>query len=151
MTDDLDETFVTLLRQVIYETFAEARIPTAANLATMLDQPMSLVGHGLERLAGERALVLQPDGEILMAEPFSAVPTSFVVRTAHTQWWGNCIWDGLGVSAMLRCDAQVVTACPCCGTRLEIAVEKGERITSGSGVAHFVVPASQWWDRIVFT
>ena len=152
MTNEVDEEFVQRLRQTIYTTFAEGGVPTAPELAMLLNQPVDLVRQAFQRLATQRALVLQANGgEILMAEPFSAVPTTFLIRSGTAQWWGNCIWDGLGVTAMLRLDAEVITVCQCCWTRLAIGIEQGERVASGSGVAHFLVPARHWWDRVVFT
>jgi hypothetical protein len=36
------------------------------------------------------ALVLLPGSSLIwMAEPFSGVPTNFVVRSADDTWWGN--------------------------------------------------------------
>src|SRR5205807_3043055 len=65
------------LRQLIYAKFADGQRPTARDFAQLLGTPVQAVLAGFKRLAAARALVLQPDGEILMAEPFSAVPTAF--------------------------------------------------------------------------
>jgi len=139
------------LRQLIYAKFAEGERPASEEFAQLLGTPVQAVLDGFERLAAARALVLQPDGEILMAEPFSAVPTAFSVRSGNSRWWGNCIWDGLGIAAMLRLSAELETACHCCGLRLLIEIEDGARVVSGAGVAHFLVPAARWWDHVVFT
>src|SRR5690349_2909550 len=66
------------------------------------------------RLADAHVLVLQGDGEILMANPFSAVPTPFRVEATGRSWWGNCIWDALGIPAMVKQDARIITACGDC-------------------------------------
>src|SRR5262249_51630951 len=120
------------LRQRIYAAFVEGKVPTVQDLSTVLDRPPSDVREALAQLSTERAVVLQRDGEILMAEPFSAVPTPFLVRSGPKSWWGNCIWDGLGIAAMLRVDAELLTSCQCCGARLAIEIERGERIRTGS-------------------
>jgi hypothetical protein len=151
MPNRASDRFVQELRQAIYSSFADGHVPTAAVLAAILHRPASDVLDGFAQLAAARALVLQPDGEILMAEPFSAVPTPFSVRSGALKWWGNCIWDSLGIPTMLRVSAQLTTSCQCCGLRLDVEIENGERIVAGAGVAHFVVPAARWWDRIVFT
>src|SRR5688572_940913 len=47
---------------------------------------------------------LLPDprtGEIWMAGPFSARPTTYRVRAGSRQWWANCAWDMLGIAAMV--------------------------------------------------
>jgi hypothetical protein len=151
MSDDVDERLAEQLRQVVYVKCADAEVPTVLDLSQLLGLPVGVVADTLRWLATERALVLQSNGEILMAEPFSAIPTPFLIRSGERQWWGNCIWDGLGVAAMLRLDAELITSCQCCGARLEIGVARGERLTSGAGVAHFLVPARFWWEQIVFT
>jgi len=60
-----------------------------------------------------------------MAEPFSAVPTSFLVRSGTRQWWGNCIWDALAILALVGTDGSVFTACPHSGQPLVVSATKG--------------------------
>jgi hypothetical protein len=96
-------------------------------------------------------LVLQNGSdEILMAAPFSSVPTPFVVRTSSQEYFANCAWDALGIPAMLREDAETVASCGCCGAAMSLTVEGGE-LVGGEGVIHFALPASRWWDNIAFT
>jgi Alkylmercury lyase len=86
-----------------------------------------------------------------MANPLSAVPTPFRVLTDDGRsWWGNCIWDGLGILAMVGSDGIVDTTCPDCGERVEFRVENG-RLQPVDAVIHFAVPAARWWDNIGFT
>lgn len=47
----------------------------------------------LRALAADRHLVLDTDGRIVMAHPFSAVPLGFSVLGTKTLWWGGCCWD----------------------------------------------------------
>jgi hypothetical protein len=93
-------------------------------------------------------LVLQPTGEILMAPPFSAVPTPFITEVEGRRWFGNCIWDGLGIIAALHIDGRVLTSCASSGEKLELNVSGG--VLTGEGVVHFALPARRWWDDIVF-
>ena len=79
-----------------------------------------------------------------------AVATPFAVHVAGRLYHANCIWDGLGIAAMLSCDARVATACACCGEAMEARVEGGE-LAPLEGVAHFAVPARRWWQDIVHT
>jgi hypothetical protein len=151
MSDEMDGRLAERVRQAVYVQCAKSEVPTTLDLSRMLGRPLGVVRDTLRWLATQRVLVLQPNGEILMAEPFSAIPTPFLIRSGDTQWWGNCIWDALGIAAMLRLDAELITSCQCCGTRLEVGVARGERLTSGAGIAHFLVPARFWWDQIVFT
>ena len=49
---------------------------------------------------------------IWMAEPFSAVRASFLVRSGRGEWWDSCVWDALAILALLDLDGVVSTACP---------------------------------------
>lgn len=147
MTESLDDR----VRRHVYTVFAdEARAPTVADTAKALGAEEQAVRAAFDRLAEGRALVLQPDGELLMAEPFSAVPTPYLVEIGDKTYWGNCAWDALGILAMLRQDGRVLTACDDCGLELTLTVRGGELLEQ-EGVIHIVVPAKQWWDDIVYT
>jgi hypothetical protein len=83
------------------------------------------------------------------AEPFSAVPTAFYVEVGKHAWWGNCIWDALGIPAMLKEDARVITACGCCNDAMTVEVRNGE-LLHPSGLVHFALPPKDWWKDVVF-
>ena len=139
------------VRRFVYDGAIEQRqIPTIADLAKTAGVSKNDVWSSLQHLADAHMLVLQPeDGEILMANPFSAVPTPFVVTTDAGSWYGNCIWDGMGIAAMLDSDAVIETSCGCCGTALRLEVPRQCR-DDDERVAHFAIPAARWWDGIVF-
>lgn len=136
----------------IYERFVdEGEAPGAGDVADALSLPAEEVEASFLRLAESRVLVLMPETtEIWMANPLSAVPTSFRVQTPRGSFWGNCIWDGLGAIAMLGGAGTVETRCPDCEEPMELRVENG-MLANGGGVAHFAVPAARWWDNIGFT
>jgi Alkylmercury lyase len=140
------------VRVAIHELFVEEReAPSAADVAEALSIPSEEAEAAFRRLAESRVIVLMPGTtEIWMANPLSAVPTSFRVETPRGSFWGNCIWDGLGVVAMLGGNGTVETSCPDCEEPMELRVEDGE-LVDGGGVAHFAVPAARWWDNIGFT
>jgi hypothetical protein len=138
------------VRIAVYEHTVERGVPPRAiELADRSGLRVESVRESLERLAAARALVLQPQSrEILMAAPFSAVPTAFAVSAAGRTYHANCIWDALGIPAMLAADALVETACACCGEALAARVQAG-RLAPLEGVVHFAVPAHRWWHDIV--
>ena len=106
--------------------------------------------ESFRRLADSHVIVLRPETlEVWMANPFSAVETPYRVETSQGSYYGNCAWDALGVVAMLGTDGVVATSCADCGERLELRVVDGE--LEAEGVAHFLVPASHWWDDIGHT
>ena len=86
--------------------------PTIAETASALSTTPNAVEASFRRLADGHILVLQRGtGEILMANPFSAVPTPFLVRAGDGSWYGNCIWDAMGIPAMLKQDAAIEASC----------------------------------------
>jgi len=145
------ETYDVHLRQSIYRHFIrEGRAPTVAEMAAALSSPLRKVKAALERLAQTHAFVLQENGELWRAAPFSAVPTAFPVRSGNRSWYGNCIWDALGIPAMLDQNARIDASCGCCNHEMALRIEEG-RLLGPKGMIHIAVPARHWYDDIVFT
>ena len=125
-------------------------MPGAAWLADQVGLDIEEVRASFARLKEGHILVLQEDDqEVLMANPFSAVPTPFLVQIRGKSWWGNCIWDALGIAAMVGGDAVVTTGCGDCNDAMQVRIEGGS--VQGDGITHFSVPARKWWDNIKFT
>lgn len=139
------------VRRLIYEGLIEhSAMPSAAQLADGLRESVDEVRVSFGRLKEGHILALQEgNGEILMANPFSAVPTPFLVKIGDRSWWGNCIWDAMGIAAMVGGDAVIATGCGDCNDAMEVRIEGGS--VGGEDIAHFSVPASRWWDNIKFT
>jgi hypothetical protein len=139
------------LRQLIYSRIInKGDIPTSEQIAHSAHIPQQEVLDGFARLADARVLALQKNGEILMAMPFSAVPTPFVIDARGRTRYANCAWDALGVPAMLRSDGKIESACGCCGTAIHIAIRRG-KVDYEEAILHFAVPVKQWWDNVVYT
>src|SRR4051812_31536519 len=104
------------VRLALFRDFVDTgRPPSAVRIADVLQMPMKEVRAAMERLHAGKAIVLQPESrEILMANPLCAVPTPYLVRTVRS-YFGACVWDALGIMAMLKVDAVLETSCPCCG------------------------------------
>jgi hypothetical protein len=144
---------VAVRRHIYNEIIERTVVPTAAQIAGALGRSAQEVHDSLRRMKEAHILVLQEgDNEILMANPFSAVPTPFVVEAGERSWWGNCIWDAMGIAAMVGGDATISTGCGDCNDAMRIDVEDGVcRMAEGDAIVHFSVPASRWWDNIKFT
>lgn len=140
------------VRAAVYDSVMSRTKPfTSPELSQALNLPLAEVRESLERLASGRILVLQPESrEVLMAPPFSAVPTPFAVLAADRLYFGNCIWDALGIPAMLSCDGRVETSCGCCGEAMSMTVED-RALQTPEGLVHFAIPARRWWEDIVFS
>ena len=128
----------------------DGHAPVAAAVARDLDVTPVEVEAALGRMAERRELVLAPGTPyVWMANPLSALPTPFAVETRSGRLWANCIWDALGVSAMLDAPATVSSACPDCAEELSFDVAP-DRGPERDWVVHFAVPAAHWWDDVRF-
>jgi hypothetical protein len=148
---DSDQTVDTAVRLEVYRFFVDqGRPPVPAEIAEAVSMDQASVEDSLRRLADGHVLVLAPGTPyIWMANPLSAIPTPFSVEARGRNWFGNCIWDALGVVAMLRGTGSVRTWCPDCREGLVVSVDNN-RLSSGEGIVHFAIPAAHWWDDIGF-
>lgn len=139
------------VRAEVYEVaMSSGTPPTIEEISQRLGFSRAEVLECLERLAAAKALVLQRDSrEVLMANPFSAVPTPFAVYADERLYFGNCIWDGLGIAAMLNVDARIESSCGCCSESMRLRII-GQNLETVEGVVHFAIPAHRWWDDIVY-
>ncbi len=136
-----------VMRQVI-ET---GRIPKVHETALALGKRADEVRRAHQQLAEAHVFVLEPGSfELHMANPFSAIPTQFEVAIGERRWWGNCIWDAMGIAAALQAEARISTKCPDCSHPLSLTVS-GPAVSGDSGIVHFAVPAAQWWNDIIYT
>lgn len=140
-----------VVRLAIMRTFVdEARPPAPNELASTVGVSQADAEASLRRLADARLIVLAPGTPLVwMAHPFSALPTPFEVRSEDRRWWGNCVWDGLGILAAVGVDGEVRTSCPDCGEPLRLEVRDGE-VGGDHAVVHYAIPAAHWWDDIGF-
>lgn len=127
------------------------RAPTAVEIARVAGLSADDVRAGWRRLHDAHALVLnQASAELRMLNPFSALPSAYRVHADNRWWYGNCAWDAFGILGALRADGRVETSCPDCGEAIAVEVRDG-RPDDTSLLFHCLVPASQWWNDIVFT
>ena len=140
------------VRLHIYYYFAAmGHPPTTRETASALSSPLTEVEESYQRLADSRVMVLTPGTlDVRMANPLSAIPTPFRVEAIGRSWYGNCVWDALGVVAMFGGNGKVITACGDCGAPMQLTV-KDNALSEGSGVIHFALPAVHWWDDIIYT
>jgi hypothetical protein len=139
------------LRNATYRRFVElGRGPTAAEMALLLGQSEDETRDGWRRLHDGHALVLDEAGAIRMANPFSAVPTPFVVHADGRDWFANCAWDAFGIGAAMGVDIGIDCACPDCQQAIRLTVRDGMPDDT-TPVFHVLVPAVTWWQDIGFT
>jgi hypothetical protein len=141
------------IRLKVYEHFVEkGHSPAAADVAAALGADEMDVRAAFRRLHEGRALVLRPhdDSRILVAHPFSTLPTPFWVETNKGGWWGFCIWDSLAIAAMIPGETRIETRSGAAGEPLELVVRQDGTLSDPFLVIHLAVPALHWWDDISF-
>ena len=136
----------------IYQHFAAVGSrPSVDDVAARVGAAVPEVREAFKRLRAQRVLVLEQDEQsIRMAPPFSGVPTQHRVSSAGVSYYANCAWDALGIPAALRQPATVHSRCEQSLAPLELTVSD-QGLEAPGWLFHCVVPASQWWDDIVFT
>lgn len=137
------------VRVAIFRHFLEhGSAPTHHDIAEEVGIATGEAEAAFLRLHDAHTIVLAPGSPyIWMAHPFSGVPTAFRARAGSQEWWGNCIWDALGIIAMSGRDGRVETTCPDCGESLSIDVRDGE-VRHHDEVVHYSIPAARWWEDI---
>jgi hypothetical protein len=140
------------VRVAIYRGFVEdGRPPMPTEIAAALEVPLGGVEAALDELAGDGVIALLPGTHhVWLAHPFSAAAAPFRVTAGDGSWDAICIWDALGILAVIDTDGSVTTACPDCGEKLELAVRDGD-ISASEHVVHFAVPAARWYEDIGHT
>jgi hypothetical protein len=148
----MEENQIWDVRAFVYQNFAATMRPpdveeTAARFALTHKEAASVY----EALHQRHALFLRPGThQILMANPFSGVETSFRVHANGRTYFANCAWDSLGIPAALHVDAEIEAACAQSGETLHLTVSS-QRVQHEAGLVHFLVPFKSWYDDLPFT
>jgi hypothetical protein len=144
--------FDTSVKVAIYQLTARTgRIPGLGAVAEAVGAEPQAVREAYTRLRAQRVMYLEADEvTIRMAPPFSGVPTQHRVTVDGTLYYANCAWDALGIPAALHRPGLVESRCEQSREPLRLQVhETGP--DSSDWLFHCLVPASRWWDDLVFT
>ncbi len=133
-------------RQVV----ATGKAPSVAQAAREMGSTESAVRAAFARLSASHALMLTEAGELWRVAPFSAIPTAFPVESGGQTYYANCIWDALGIPAMLGENATIPASCACCNLEMTLRVETGS-LLSHEGLIHVAVTARRWYEDVAFT
>ncbi len=147
-----DESLLWDVRASIYQHFAStARPPSIDETATRFQISAEQAAAIYEELHRRHALFLDAGTlTIRMANPFSAAPTTFRVRTQGAAYWANCAWDAFGIPAALHCDATIEAICSESRQSIDLSVRDAKVVSHGE-VVHFLVPFRRWYDDLLFT
>ena len=152
MSLDPTHTFDTSVKLALYGITAESgRIPSLNAVAERVEDTPAAVKEAYARLRAQRLLWLEANGvTVRMAPPFSGVPTQHQVTVDGIEYYANCAWDALGISAALHRPGLVRSRCEqsLAPFELHVGLEGPE---PSSWLFHCLVPAARWWDDLVFT
>lgn len=140
------------IRHYIYDHFVQyATAPAVAVVAQEFGTNQEQMAAIFRRLHDRLFFFLKPGTtDILMANPFSAVPTSFQVQVRDKNYWANCAWDMLGIPAALDEDATINARYMGDGAAVNIQVKNGS-VQNPGGIVHFALPFQRWYDDLVLT
>ena len=140
------------VRSRIYRSFADTgNAPVVPELAAAAGGTEHQVRTSLQTLYAAHEIAPLPDGNgVWMANPFSGVPTDYLVETPEMTCYANCAWDALGVPAILESDGWTRAHCAESGEELVFGIENG-RLAGDAGVIHLVTPIRDAWVDIGFT
>jgi Alkylmercury lyase len=111
-------------QQVLRSFAATGHPPAASGLAELAARYGTTAGAVLAELHAADFLQLGPGGDIHAAYPFSAVPTSHVVRIdGGPRVHAMCAIDALGIAAMLGAAVRIISADPCTSEPVTIIVQ----------------------------
>ncbi|NNE11075.1 MAG: hypothetical protein HKN41_02395, partial [Ilumatobacter sp.] len=139
------------LRQAIYAGLAATGVVPARSELIGVGGGEEELDRRLRALHDHHLVVLDANGTVRMALPFSAVPTDHVVRSGDRSWFANCAWDALAIPAALGINADIEAPRLDDGAPVDLRVVDGELAGELDGQVHFAVPARHWWDDIVET
>lgn len=98
--------------------------------------------------------VVKGTSRILMAWPFSAIATPFVVHARGKTWFANCAWDAVAFHAMLdEDDVAVDSFCHHCGGRIRIELRGGRAtlVEPATTIVYLALRPTEWWEDIITT
>lgn len=140
------------LHEAIVSFFLERqRPPTVREVAARFGCDEAEAREGLRALAEYHGAVLHPHSdEIWVVHPFSAAPTTCVVRSGPRAWWGNCAWCSLGLVHLAGGTATIETRLGAIDDRVDIRIENGSLLDKDF-VVHFPIPMRNAWDNVIHT
>lgn len=149
----MNDTLLWRVRTFIYQHFAATTCaPQVADIVQHFPLSSEAATDMLKALHDIHALFLDPGTtNIRIANPFSAVPTPFIVDVNGKRYWANCAWDSFGVIAALQAAEGVIHAsCAQSGTPLQLEIQQGEVVSTPARI-HLLVPFRQWYEDMIFT
>lgn len=140
------------LRHRIYKHFANCGAALTATAVAELVGDATVAQQMMRQLHNQHVIVLDDQGEIVMALPFSARPSGHRVVDEKQAWWANCAWDALAIPVALQRNGVIDATWIDTGEPVDITICDGALTGGGAdGYIQVMVPASRWWVDIAWT
>ncbi|MCI4347002.1 MAG: alkylmercury lyase family protein [Thermoplasmata archaeon] len=142
------------LRKLVFDWFLETgRAPLLEEIMHRYEASREEAAAWLSVLQDAHHLLLLPGTQrILMANPFSSLPTPFRVSVGSKEYFANCAWDAIAFHVMLNRDLRVSSLCHHCGDPIVFELHHGKTSESGRRAVVFLgTPVSRWYDNLVMT
>ncbi len=144
------------VRKFVFDYFLEhAYAPSAPEISAGVGADLDRTKQALRALDEAHHLkLLEGTTRILMAFPFSALATPYVVvRSNGRRYFANCAWDSVAFHPMLGEAIRVESFCDRCARPVRFGLDQGRPRADGGDLPSVVLglPASEWWKDITRT
>ena len=144
------------VRLSIYERFLDqGRPPLIEELMTAFGLTRPQTVDALRELVDSRSLaVVTGTSRILMAWPFSAIATPYVVTAGGRTYFANCSWDAIAFHSMLgEAAVDIDSFCHHCARPIRIELRDGRATTvdPASTIVYLALRPTEWWEDIITT
>jgi hypothetical protein len=151
-----EPTLAQRVRLRVYEHFLEhGRPPVAEELMVDFGLSRGEAIDVLRQLVETRGVALvKGTARILMAWPFSAIATPFVVRARGQTYFANCSWDAIAFHAMLGTEpVHISSRCHHCAAEIRIELRNGRAtvVQPESTIVYLALRPTEWWEDIIAT
>ena len=144
------------MRLRVYEHFLEYGTPAVVEeLMEEFSLTRAATDEVLRELVETRGVaVIKGTSRILMAWPFSAVATPFVVSARGQRYFANCSWDAVAFHAMLGNEPVDIDArCHHCAGAIGLALRDGraQLVNPETTIVYLALRPTEWWEDIITT
>lgn len=141
------------VRVEVYRSFMEdGRAPQTKEISVRLQLSVEEAAKALRELSDQDVIAFLPGTEDLwLAHPFCATRAPFNVSVENRRWDAICVWDALGILALVQADGEISTFCPDCGKPLHLRVSGGAVEAPARALVHYGVPARRWYEDVGYT
>jgi Alkylmercury lyase len=143
------------VRKFIFDSFLETgRAPLVEEIMPRFnvgrEEAVKLL---LELQASHHILLLPGTHRILMANPFSNLPTPFRVSSGGMSFYANCAWDAIALHVLLERDVRIASFCHHCAATILLNLSDGKRVAGERNdlLVYLGTPVSKWYDNLLVT